>query len=89
MMLRLVPEEQCEGCIGEGMLTCLQDAMERKLSENAQNPCTVPTQPKTGILSAIKTIGYESFITPLRDDKVFGVLGEERPRQEQLQKHRQ
>lgn len=32
-----------------------------------QFSCTVPTQPKTGILSAIKTIGYKSFITP-KDD---------------------
>jgi hypothetical protein len=28
-----------------------------------QLACTVPTQPKNSILSAIKTIGYKSFIT--------------------------
>jgi hypothetical protein len=63
MMLRFVPEEQCEGCIGEGMLTCLQDAMERKLSENAQNPCTVPTQPKTGYLSLDKSLVSKNLLT--------------------------
>jgi hypothetical protein len=29
----------------------------------ARFACTVPTQPKIGTLSAIKTIGYRSFIT--------------------------
>lgn len=45
------------------MLTCLQDAMERKLSENAQNPCTVPTQPKTGYLSLDKSLVSKNLLT--------------------------
>jgi hypothetical protein len=36
MMLRLVPEEQCEDCIEESIAHLLQEAMELKLSENAQ-----------------------------------------------------
>jgi hypothetical protein len=34
-----------------------------KLAEIAQFACTDPTQPKSGTLSAIKTIRYKSFIT--------------------------
>jgi hypothetical protein len=34
-----------------------------KLAEFAQFGCTVPTQPKVAKLSAIKTTGYEIFIT--------------------------
>jgi hypothetical protein len=34
-----------------------------KLPEIVQFPCTVPTQPKVAILSAIRTIRYRSFIT--------------------------
>jgi hypothetical protein len=37
--------------------------MERKLSENAQNPCTVPTQPKTGHLSLDKSDIYKNQLT--------------------------
>lgn len=46
------------------MLTCLQDAVERKLSENAQIACTVPTQPKTRYLSLNKSVISKNRLTP-------------------------
>lgn len=45
------------------MLTCLRDAMERKLSENAQIACTVPTQPKTAYLSLDKSAVSKNQLT--------------------------
>jgi hypothetical protein len=39
-----------------------------KLAEIAQFACTVPTQPKFAVLSAIKTIRYKSFITHSEDE---------------------
>jgi hypothetical protein len=43
--------------------SCPRDLQQRKEPKFAQFPCTIPTQPKIGTLSAIKTVRYKSFIT--------------------------